>query len=118
MKKITLAIGLALILVLSTVGLASAITNGVQDGTAHPEVGALLATHAFSDGTWEECTGTLISAHAFLTAEHCDLGVNRVEVTFASSFTRGVSHTYWGTWNGDPAYRKAASEGLKAKLKS
>jgi len=92
MRKASLFAALAAALVFAAAG--SAITNGVQDGTAHPEVGALLATHAFSDGTWEECTGTLISAHAFLTAEHCDLGVNRVEVTFASSFTRGVSHTY------------------------
>lgn len=40
----------------------------------------------------------------FLAAEHCDEGVDRVEVTFASSFDRQKSTTYWGTWHGDPAY--------------
>ena len=100
MRKASLLAVLAAALVFAAAG--SAITNGVPDGNAHPEVGALLATHAFSDGTWEECTGTLISSHVFLTAEHCDLGVNRVEVTFASTFVRGTSTTYWGTWHGDP----------------
>jgi len=109
MRKVSLAfVALAAALVFAAAG--SAITNGVPDENAHPEVGALLAPKAFTDGTWEECTGTLISAHVFLTAEHCDLGVSRVEVTFATSFTHGVSHTYWGTWHGDLAYRKAASD--------
>jgi trypsin len=101
-------VSLAAALVFAAAG--SAITNGVPDGSAHPEVGALLAPQAFSDGTWEECTGTLISPTVFLTAEHCDLGVSHVEITFASSFTRGVSTTYWGTWHGDPAYNQTASD--------
>ena len=108
MRKASLFVALAAALVFAAAG--SAITNGEPDGTAHPEVGALLATHAFSDGTWEECTGTLISSRVFLTAEHCDLGVNRVEVTFASTFVRGTSTTYWGTWYGDPDYNKTASD--------
>ena len=82
MRKASLFVALAAALVFAAAG--SAITNGEPDGNAHPEVGALLATQAFPDGTWEECTGTLISAHVFLTAEHCDLGVDRVEVTFAT----------------------------------
>src|SRR3954467_3138685 len=89
---------------------AGAITNGVPDGSAHPEGGALLAQQAFSDGTWEECTGTLISPRAFLTARDCDEGVSRVEVTFASSFDRATSTTYWGTWHGDPDYNQTASD--------
>src|SRR6185436_11491854 len=58
MRKASLFVALSAALVFAAAG--SAITNGVPDGNAHPEVGALLATHAFSDGTWEECTGTLI----------------------------------------------------------
>jgi Trypsin len=92
------------------VGGALAITNGGPDGDGHPEVGALLAQHAFSDGTWEECTGTLIAPRVFLTAEHCDEGVSRVEVTFASIFDRATSTTYWGTWHGDPAYSSSQSD--------
>jgi hypothetical protein len=95
---------------LLVVGGALAITNGGPDGNGHPEVGALLAQQAFSDGTWEECTGTLIAPRVFLTAEHCDEGVSRVEVTFASAFDRATSTTYWGTWHGDPAYGKSQSD--------
>ena len=108
MKKLLLLALLGATLVFAATG--AAITNGVPDGNAHPEVGALLAQHAFSDGTWEECTGTLISAHVFLTAEHCDEGVNRVEVTFASSFDRATSTTYWGNWIGDPSYNHTSSD--------
>ena len=110
MKKHVLAAAAAIFATLFVVGGALAITNGRPDGDGHPEVGALLAQHAFSDGTWEECTGTLIASHVFLTAEHCDLGVNRVEVTFASAFDRATSTTYWGTWHGDPAYGQSQSD--------
>ena len=88
---------------------ASAITNGSPDGNRHPEVGALLAQHAFSDGTWEECTGTLISPTVFLTAEHCDEGVDRVAVTFDSNYVYPSGTVYWGTWHGDPNYNHTES---------
>jgi hypothetical protein len=52
----------------------------------------------------------LISSRVFLTAEHCDLGVSRVEVTFASTFDRATSATYWGTWYGDPDYNQTSSD--------
>jgi hypothetical protein len=109
MRRATLGfVALAAALVFAAAG--SAITYGVPDGSAHKEVGALLAQQAYSDGTWVECTGTLISPTVFLTAEHCDEGVSRVEVTFASSFVRGQSATYWGTWHGDPAYNNTSSD--------
>jgi len=49
MKKLLLLALLGATLVFAATG--AAITNGVPDGNAHPEVGALLAQHAFSDGT-------------------------------------------------------------------
>ncbi len=91
-------------------GAGSAITYGVPDGNGHPEVGALLAQHAFSDGTWEECSGTLIAPRVFLTAEHCDEGVSRVAVTFDSSYVYPTGTTYWGTWHGDPNYNQSQSD--------
>ena len=109
MKRL-FAAGVAVTAMLAFIGAALGITNGGPDGDAHPEVGALLAQHAFSDGTWVECTGTLIAPRVFLTAEHCDEGVSRVEVTFASSFDRQKSTTYWGTWHGDGAYSKSQSD--------
>lgn len=90
--------------------IAGAITYGAPDGGGHPEVGALLAPVAYSDGTWETCTGTLISPTVFLTAAHCDQGISRVAVTFASSYVAGTSKAYWGTWNADPRFRNAQSD--------
>ena len=108
MRRIVLAAAAAMALAFA--GTALAITYGEPDGNGHPEVGALLAQHAFSDGTWEECTGTLISPTVFLTAEHCDEGVSRVAVTFDSMYDSKTGKTYWGTWHGDPAYNQAQSD--------
>jgi len=109
LRRSAFAAGVAVLVTLVVVGGALAITNGAPDGNDHPEVGALLAQQAFSDGTWEECTGTLIAPRVFLTAEHCDEGVGRVEVTFATSFDRQKGTTYWGTWHGDPDYSQSQS---------
>ena len=100
-------IALCAALAFATAG--SAITNGMPDGNGHPEAGALLAQQAFSDGTWVECSGTLIAPRVFMTAAHCDEGVSRVEVTFASTFDRTTSKTYWGTWHADPEFSQRAS---------
>lgn len=110
MRGNIVAAAMAAVAALCVAGTAFAITNGGPDGNRHPEVGALLALQAFSDGTWAECTGTLIAPRVFLTAEHCDLGVSRAEVTFASAFDRATSTTYWGTWYGDPAYRRSQGD--------
>jgi V8-like Glu-specific endopeptidase len=110
LKRSIFAASAAIFATLVVVGGALAITYGVPDGNGHPEVGAVLAQQAYSDGTWEECSGTLIAPHVFLTAEHCDEGVSRVEVTFASTFDRATSTTYWGTWHGDPAYSQSQSD--------
>jgi hypothetical protein len=95
---------------LAAAGGALAITNGQPDGNGHPYVGALLAQQAFSDGTWEECTGTLIAPKVFLTAEHCDEGVSRVNVTFDSHYDASSGTSYAGTWYGDPAYSNSAGD--------
>jgi hypothetical protein len=103
MRRLGAAGSAIVLLLLLPVGVG-AITYGGPDNNGHPEVGALLAPHAYSDGTWETCTGTLISATVFLTAAHCDQGVSRVEVTFDSSYHRATGTTHWGTWHGDPNY--------------
>jgi V8-like Glu-specific endopeptidase len=108
MRQLLTAIVVALALVLA--GGAGAITYGVPDGNGHPEVGALLARHAFPDGTWEECSGTLIAPRVFLTAAHCDEGVSRVEVTFDSSYDRATGTTYTGTWHADPSFDQAQGD--------
>ena len=107
-KGLVAATAAASLLAFAAVGLA--ITNGGPDGNGHPEVGALLAPHAYSDGTWEACSGTLISATVFLTAAHCDLGVSRVAVTFDSAYDSTTGKTYWGTWHADPAFNQAQND--------
>lgn len=106
--------GFFLVVVLLTLLVAAsrapAIVGGGPDGNAHPEVGAVLAPTAFPDGTWAECSGTLISPTVFLTAEHCDMGLTQVSVTFDTSYDHATGKTYTGTWVGDPSYRKAASD--------
>jgi hypothetical protein len=109
MKKL-LAAAAAIVVAAGITGAAVAITNGGPDGNGHPEVGALLAQHAFSDGTWEECSGTLISPTVFLTAEHCDEGVSRVAVTFDSQYDSATGTTYWGTWHGNPLYDQSQND--------
>src|SRR5215210_8180077 len=100
----------ALLAILSLVASpADAVVYGAPDRGNHPEVGALLARHAYSDGTWEACTGTLISSTVFLTAAHCDLGVSKVAVTFDSVYdAKGT--TYWGAWHADPLYNQSTSD--------
>ncbi|MDP1547573.1 MAG: trypsin-like serine protease [Anaerolineales bacterium] len=82
MKKVTIAILLATVLVLSTVGMASAITDGELDGDGHPHVGLLI----FDIGgvpQWR-CSGTLLSPTVLLTAGHCTFGATSGRVWFES----------------------------------
>jgi Trypsin len=85
-----------------------AITNGAPDGGGHPNVGGLVADHAYSDGTWIYCSGTLVSPTVFVTAAHCAEGA-RVRVTFSAAYRDG-DKVYAGTWHADPAYAQAQSD--------
>jgi Trypsin len=105
---LTVVVGLAVTVAIAAP--ADAITYGGPDGNGHPEVGALLAPHAYSDGTWATCSGTLISPTVFLTAAHCDQGVSRVAVTFDSTYVSATGTTYWGTWYADPAFNQSQSD--------
>lgn len=69
MKKVVFAWILALVLVLSVVGVAGAITEGELDGEDHPMVVLLLME---VDGAPAfRCSATLISPTYVLTAGHC-----------------------------------------------
>jgi hypothetical protein len=92
------------------VGSAAAITGGTPDGSTHPEVGGLVADHAYSDGTWLYCSGTLISPTVFVTAAHCgDPGQTTARVTFSPAYQDG-DKTYSGSYRPDPAYTGAQSD--------
>ena len=68
MKKRIIAILLAVVLMLSSVGIVGAITDGTLDGEGHPYVGLMLFSTA---NGYYTCSGTLLSPTVFLTAGHC-----------------------------------------------
>ncbi|MGP3933142.1 S1 family peptidase [Nonomuraea sp. KM88] len=93
------------VLMMSPSAPAAAITNGVADGNAHPEVGALIAKKAHPDGSWAYCTGTLIAPTVFLTAAHCgERGQKTARVTFADRYQPGTAY-YTGRYVPDPRFK-------------
>ena len=70
MKKSVLSLMLVLVLLISTFGIAYAITDGEPDGEGHPYVGLMVADDAAGNPLWR-CSGTLISQTVFVTAGHC-----------------------------------------------
>ena len=90
MKKVTIALLLTLMLVLSTFGMASAVTDGELDGEGHPYVGLMVAQDAKGNPLWR-CSGTLLSPTLFLTAGHCtESPAAHVEIWFASDVESGI----------------------------
>ncbi len=87
MKKLVVSILLALVLVLSVVGVAGAITNGQPDGSNHPYVGLLVFDDA--DGPAWRCSGSLIAPNVVLTAGHCTDGAVAARVWFDEDVTYG-----------------------------
>lgn len=90
MKKVTIALLLTLTLVFSTIGVASAVTDGELDGEGHPYVGLMVAQDADGNPLWR-CSGTLLSPTLFLTAGHCtETPAAHVEIWFASDVESGI----------------------------
>ena len=120
MKKFVIASILALALVLSLVGVASAITNGQPDGDAHPYVGLLVFDVYVPDvgnvPAWS-CSGALIAPNVVLTAGHCTDGAAAARVWFeeklqdddfnfiVSDFPWGGGESTEGTPYTNPKYR-------------
>jgi V8-like Glu-specific endopeptidase len=89
---------------------ALAVTYGTPDGSAHPQVGALIADRAYSDGTWAYCSGTLISPTVFVTAAHCgDPGQTTARVSFSTRYQAG-DMSYEGRYVPDPRYDASQSD--------
>jgi len=90
MKKVTITLLLTLVLALSTVGPARAVTDGELDGNRHPYVGLMVAQDADGNPLWR-CSGTLLSSTLFLTAGHCtESPAAHVEIWFASDVESGI----------------------------
>src|SRR5688572_31880212 len=90
MKKVTIALLLTLMLVFSTFGLASAVTDGELDGEGHPYVGLMVAQDEDGNPLWR-CSGTLLSPTLFLTAGHCtEAPAAHVEIWFDADVESGI----------------------------
>ena len=100
MKKVTIAVLLTLMLVFSTIGVASAVTDGEPDGEGHPYVGLMVAQDADGNPLWR-CSGTLLSPTLFLTAGHCtEAPAAHVEIWFDSDVESGIPENGY-PFNGD-----------------
>ena len=86
MKKTILTFVLVLVLVLGSVGVAGAITNGVPDGDNHPYVGLLVFDAAPGVPGWR-CSGALIAPTVVLTAGHCTDGAVAARIWFDEDVT-------------------------------
>lgn len=85
MKKVTLALGLTLVLLLGTVGFASAITNGQPDGNNHPYVGLVVFDVLDENGEQvpsHRCSASLLTSTVVLTAGHCTDGTVAARIWF------------------------------------
>ena len=109
-KRIILVVAALTVSLAASASPAWAITYGVPDANTHPEVGALIADHAYSDGTWAYCSGTLVSATVFVTAAHCgDPGQTTARVSFSTHYSDG-DQVYTGRYVADPLYSGAESD--------
>jgi hypothetical protein len=85
-------------LLVGSVGIAYAITNGEPDAGRHPYVALLIFGEETPDGfvPWWRCSGALIAPHVILTAGHCTSdGATAARVWFSEG------PVPWGTWDSD-----------------
>lgn len=85
MKRITLAVALALAIVLSVIGSASAITNGEPDNGRHPYVGLAVFDVLNEEGEQvpsHRCSASLLTPTIVLTAGHCTDGTVAARIWF------------------------------------
>jgi hypothetical protein len=100
--KIAMAVVLAAALVLSTIGLAAAITNGQPDGSNHPYVG--LAVFDVDGGPAWRCSASLLTDTVVLTAGHCTDGAEAARVWFDEIVTGNPEYPFGGatSYEGTP----------------
>jgi hypothetical protein len=106
-KSLVVAV-VVLALLVGSVGIAYAITNGVPDGNNHPYVALLVFGDETDDGfiPWWRCSGALIAPDVILTAGHCTSdGATGARVWF------DAGPIDWGTWDPETNPTCAGEEG-------
>jgi len=83
-RRYLLAIAVVVVLVLGSIGIAYAITNGEPDAGRHPYVALLVFGEETEDGfvPYWRCSGSLIAPDVILTAGHCTDGATEARVWF------------------------------------
>jgi len=111
-KKLLIVAAAALVILLGSVAVAYAITNGQPDGDAHPYVGMVAFYN--DEGEYQgRCSGSLLSPTVLLTAGHCTSAGTRARVWFDSDLTElvypypdcGPYDCWEGTSHTNPDYR-------------
>ena len=116
MKKVTIAMALAFAVLFSTIGGASAITNVVPDGDAHPYVG--LAVFDVDGEPSHRCSASLLSPTIMLTAGHCTDGTSAARIWFDENVQSNTEYplsgttSYDGTANTHPDFCIGCGNGL------
>jgi trypsin len=101
-----LAIGLTLVLLISTIGSAGAITNGRSDNGNHPYVGLVVFDVLDEEGNQvpsHRCSASLLSPTVLLTAGHCTDGTTAARVWFNDELTTKTEYPLSGTTSYDGA---------------
>lgn len=117
-KSLVVAV-VVLALLVGSVGIAYAITNGEPDGENHPYVGLMVAQNAGGTALWR-CSGTLLSPTLFLTAGHCvEAPAAHVEIWFDADVESGIPANGYpdtgdvgGTPHTNPDYCPECGNGL------
>lgn len=86
MRRLSVVLGLVVVLLVGSIGMAGAITNGQPDGDDHPYVGLLVFDAAPGVPAWR-CSGALIAPNVVLTAGHCTDGAVAARVWFQEDVT-------------------------------
>jgi hypothetical protein len=83
-KRLLIVTAAALVIVLASVGVSYAITNGEPDGGRHPYVALLVFGEETDAGfvPYWRCSGSLIAPDVILTAGHCTDGATGARVWF------------------------------------
>jgi secreted trypsin-like serine protease len=96
-RSAILAVATTVLLLLTMIVPAGAVTDGELDGDAHPYVGLMVAKDADGTPLWR-CSGTLLSSRLFLTAGHCtESPAASAEIWFDADLTDAAAHNYPNT---------------------